>query len=82
MNNFGIVRLFVRAAMAVPVLPATGGILTNRRNPASKVCAPADVVFNVSDKFYPWINRLPGGGQTSAVRGRNGRFMGSINRLP
>lgn len=82
MNNFGIVQLVFRAAMAVPVLPATGGILSNRRNPASSVCAPADVMFNVSDKFYPWINRLPGGGQTSAMRGRNGRFMGSINRLP
>jgi hypothetical protein len=71
-----------RAAMSIPVLPAPGSILTNRRKPSSKICAPADVAMNVSDRFYSWMNRWPGGGQSAVVRDKNGKVSGSINRLP
>ena len=82
MKAFNLIKLATRAAMSVPVLPAAGGPLKNRRNQAAKLCAPADVAFNTSDWFHSWLNRLPGGGQSAIVRDKSGRASGSINRLP
>ena len=82
MNAFNLIKLATRVAMTVTVLPAAGGPLKNRRNLASKLCAPADVIFNTSDWFYSWLNRLPRGGQSSIVRDKSGHATGSINHLP
>lgn len=79
---FNLTQLITRAAMSVPVLPSAGGPLKNQRNPAAKLCSPADVAFNTSDWFHSWLNRLPGGGQSAIMRDKTGRVSGSINRLP
>ncbi len=71
-------RLLGRVIAALPCLPALGGILTNRRHPGAKVCAPADVSLNVSDAFWSWLNRVPGGARFS--RDRNGRHIFVIYR--
>lgn len=77
------VRLTARAALSVPVLPASGsGLMSNRRNPSSKVCAPADVAHNVTERLHSWINRAPSGGQSVIVRDKEGKVIGSMNRLP
>lgn len=82
MKAFNLVKLATRMALSVPVLPAAGGPLKNRRNQAAKLCTPADVAFNTSDWFHAWLNRLPGGGQSAMVRDKTGHASGTINRLP
>lgn len=77
-----IMKFIFRVAMSIPILPAMGSIFTNRRDPTFKLCAIADVVFNVSDWFYSWTNRLPKSGQAAIMRDNEGRVSGSINRLP
>lgn len=72
----------VRLLLAIPVLPALGGWLRNRRKPTGRLCAPADVLFNVSDTFSSWVNRIPSGGQSHLIRDKDGRHVGSINRVP
>lgn len=82
MKASSLMKIATRVAMAIPVLPAVGGPLKNRRNNTAKFCAPADVTFNVSDWFHSWINRHPGNGQSAIVRDKDGKVSGSINRLP
>ncbi|MDR2208237.1 MAG: hypothetical protein LBE22_04605 [Azoarcus sp.] len=82
MKTAQLVKFATRMALSIPVLPAVGGLFKNRRSHASKVCAPADIAFNVSDWFHSFINRSPGGGQTALVRDKDGHACGSINRLP
>lgn len=73
-----ILRIF----FAIPLLPGMGGLFTNRRNPRSKICAPADVIFNISDTFYAWVYRMPKGGNATIIRDKDGKNAGSFNRLP
>lgn len=71
-----------RVLLAIPVLPALGGWFKNRRNRHAHLCAPADVIFNLSDAFHAWVNRLPRGRRSALMRDKEGRHVGSINRLP
>ena len=82
MKAFNLIKLASRIAMSVPVIPATGGPLKNRRNHGARLCAPADLAFNTSDWFHSWLNRLPSGGQSALVRNKDGHATGNINRLP
>ena len=82
MKALTLFKFATRIAMSVPVLPAAGGPLNNRRNRGAQLCAPADVSFNTSDWFYSWLTRLPVGGQSALVRDKDGHASGFINRLP
>lgn len=46
-------KFLSRIFAAIPILPAMGGVLKNRRDPASRVCAPADVAQNVRTRSFP-----------------------------
>lgn len=73
-------RFLSRLFAAIPILPAMGGVLKNRRDPASRVCAPADVSMNVSDTFFSWINRTPP--RSAMMRNKDGHHVGAIHRRP
>lgn len=77
-----IFKIATKIALAIPVLPAVGGVFANRRKSSSKLCAPADVTYNVSDAFYRWTHRIPGGSKSAIYRDEDGKYNGSINREP
>lgn len=77
-----ILKVATKIALAIPVIPAVGGVFSNRRRASARLCAPADVSYNVSDIFFRWINRTPGGGNSAVYRDEDGKYTGSINREP
>jgi hypothetical protein len=79
-SNF--TQLAKHMLLVVPVPPTSGGFLRNRHNPTSHVCAPANVVFNLSNGLYAWIYRMPSNGLCTQVRDKKGRTSGSFQRLP
>ena len=70
----------LRILAAIPVLPAPGGWLTNRRRPGGRLCSPADLIFNASDTYFGWINRVRSG--STIQRDKDGRHANSYERLP
>ena len=73
-------KLLNRILAAIPILPAAGGVLKNRRDATSRVCAPADVAMNVSDTFWSWLNRTPARAVLS--RDKDGHHDGTFYRKP
>lgn len=73
-------KFLSRIFAAIPILPAMGGVLKNRRDPASRVCAPADVAQNVSDSFFSWVNRIPR--HSAIMKDKEGHHVGAIHRKP
>lgn len=74
-------KLLNRILAAIPILPAVGGVLKNRRGPSSRVCAPTDVSMNISDTLWPWLNRDPARG-AFFIRNKDGHHVGAIYRKP
>lgn len=76
-------KFLTTVIMAIPVLPAVGGWLTNRGNATSKVCSLADVSHNAEDKILPMLSRPPKAhGPVVAIRDRNGKIIGYLDKLP
>lgn len=77
-----IFKVATKIALAMPVLPVLGGVFSNRRKGTAKLCAPADVTYNISDAFYRWTHRIPGDAKSAICRDKDGSYNGSINREP
>lgn len=73
-------KFLSRIFAAIPILPAMGGVLKNRRNSASRMCAPADVSQNVSDWYFSWVNRTPP--RSAIMKDKDGHHVGAIHRKP
>lgn len=73
-------QFLTRLILAIPILPAAGGWLKNRRDPSARRCSPADVSMNVSEWYFPLVNRNPPG--SALMRDRDGHHVGAIHRKP
>jgi len=75
-----MLRLLCQWLMAIPVLPALGGWLTNYRKASSWLCSPKCVALNVSDTWYCFVNRQDRR-NVLVARDMDGRFLGFFVRL-
>lgn len=72
-------RLFTQLILAIPVLPAFGWVMKNRRRSSSWFCSWTDIALNLSDEWFCFIHRVDIH-QTCVARDRDGRFAGFFNR--
>jgi hypothetical protein len=68
-------RWLTQLILAIPVVPAIGWIMSNRRRPSAWFCSPADIELNVSDRWFFFIHRMDKN-KVGIARDRAGRFSG------
>ena len=54
-----------------------GKVFSNRRNPRSSAVTGDDIVSNLREWWYTFINRVPGGGK---IYWKNGKIVGHSSR--
>ena len=72
-------RLVAQLILAIPVLPALGGVMKNRRRSSFWFCSWVDIALNISDCWYFFIHRM-NSSNVCVARDREGRFTGFFYR--
>ncbi len=71
--------LIFKFLCAIPIVPAFGGIFTNRSRPTAWLCSPIAVVLNCSDRWFCFIYD-ESIDRVYVVRDRDGRFQAFVSR--
>lgn len=71
--------LVTELVLALPVLPALGWVMKNRRRSSSWFCSWMDIALNISDRWFYFIHRV-NSNDACVARDREGRFSGFFYR--
>ena len=55
------------------------GVFDNRRKPGSNWITPADIIRNIKERFYCFVNRVPAGAR---LRWKDGKIVGHYSAAP